>query len=697
MDDWKLLNEVRRSLYLPEGGHNIKDVLGKLITVASKSDDIDFIKSVLIVKEDFDSLHPKHKLLWLTSRVQGDLYPPLSVDIAGPLPWNDVTQLANDKGQYCFELPLKCNAEISQISQCRDIENCSFVASLISMKAHGVEGPRIRKVGDSIYHVNLHFNGTGHRLVSVDTSSVPTDERGHQLSMCSSNLTDKIIEIAYLRVRATSYASRGSNAAVDTFMLTGYAPEVKSTTQPIMMENLIKLLQAGACLLAVGTGSHPSVLPLPLLHNHDYPIIGADLKRQKLTLQDPLDSDLRPEVTFKDVVRDYKQLYVNWHTKKLFACEKTFEFFYNLDKCNRFDTAMEKPLFILDNKSDSTQSVWLLLESHLIQEKSIAYLQELPTNIMTTLGAPHEGACDIGLQLLKLRLPRHESKTIFCHSSVSNAYTVHLYTNSSDVKMNRSTAEKFALVIECNADNLSDCYIGSPFYYKNPTFELSIDPCGDPRQVTVSLQLISQNPKDMVNLQLYNMDDDSLQRPILMDTHYAQQRHDRPFIPLFSKVSYKLICSTYSEQPDHYYRLQVFSSGDASLLPRIRIKQIHVEFGGLPFQLERKVKLVQKRCCIPFFTATNNTCFIRVVPPTLSRSVQLRCIVLKDDGMPIYGTENFQPPLPAGIILKNCHILGPAKYALVVEVNGIKTEPESFLVTLAIGSAKKLITDENFG
>lgn len=695
MDHWKLLNELRRSVYLEKSNCNVTGKLKSLIIIASKSDDIEFVKSALILKEDFDALNPKRKVLWLTSSLRGNLYPPLPVDIAGPLTWNSFS-LLTDNDKYSIEQALIVNKDEQEISQCRDIADCSFVASLISMGVQNVERPQIRKVSDNTYHVNLHFNGSEHRLVSVETSRVPTDAKGNQLSVCSGELMDKIVEMAYLQVKAGSYTTSGSNTAIDTFILTGYVPEVKRTGKPIVFTKLVELFQSGTCLLAVGTGSCHSKLPSHLLKNHDYPVIGADLEHQMIFLQDPLDSLIRPKISFKELIDDYEQLYINWNVRKLFAYEKTVEFFYNLDKCNNFDTAMNKPLFLLENKSAEIQMVWLLLESHLQSERGIAYLRELPKNALAAVGAPQEGACDMGLQLLKLTLPPNASKTLFCHSSLSNAFSIHLYSNSNRVILTRSAAEKLSRIVECRAYNLPDCYIGSPSYYKNPTVKLEIDPLEDVRQVTINLQLLSQNPKDMVNMQIYHLNDHSLQKPIFADSNYTQQRYDKPFVLLSSHVAYKIICSAYSDEPDHCYRLQVSAGDSVSLLPNIHLKQISLRFGGLPFQLEKKIHCTHEKITIPLFTSTNNTCFIRVVPSTLSRLVQVRCSIRSNSGTSICGTQDFQHSSPGGIVLENFSLRGPSNYALIIELKEPKSGLDLSFLTLAVGSSKKLIMDEHF-
>ncbi|GAV46752.1 hypothetical protein ZYGR_0A03470 [Zygosaccharomyces rouxii] len=695
MDDWRLLDELRHLIYLGNGLQGREEDLNRLISVASKSNDMELIKSVLILKEDSDNLSPKQKLLWLTSKLRDRLYPPLAVDIAGPLPWNNDLSLSNTNVHYCYERHLKGDLEVLGLSQCRDLEDCSFVASLISIKNQRVLFPRIKQVNDHLYHVNLHFNGCDRRLVSVDTSKVPTNDEGYQLSLLSDKIMDKIVEMAYLQVKSGSYATTGSNTAVDTFLLTGYVPEVKSTDNISSIQEAVSCFKTGSCLLALGTGQQATNLDAPLIRNHDYPVIDVDLRQGIAVLQDPLDPYLHLQTALEDFIENYEQLYVNWCTDKLFAFEKTLEFFYNFAKCDKFNTAMNKQLFLLENGSDSEQDVWLLLESHLQSEKSIAYLQELPRDVLSSAGAPHEGACDIGLQLLKLKLSPRSTKRFFCHSSKSNAFTIHLYSNSSSVNIVRWSADKCTKILECKANNLEQCYMGSPFYYKNPTFQLEIVH-SEARQFPLNLQLLSENCQDMVNLQLYHLKDHSLQKPIFADPNYTQQRYDKSFVLLSTNVPYKLVCSSYSNKSEHSYRLQVSPSDDQLLLPHIQIKQIYMQFGGLPFQLERKIPCTKNKVLIPFATSTNTTCFIRVVPPTFSSLMRMRLAVCDKCGNPLRSAQFSQPPAPGGMVIDDWKSTGPAQYILVIDFDGPETDLSSSHFTMCIGSSKKIMIDGRY-
>ncbi|GAV51777.1 hypothetical protein ZYGR_0AF02480 [Zygosaccharomyces rouxii] len=695
MDDWRLLNELRRLIYLDNGLRGREQDLNRLVSVASKSNDMEMIKSVLLLKEDSDSLSPKQKLLWLTSKLRERVYPPLAVDIAGPLPWNDDLSLSNTNSHYCYERPLKCDLGIPGLSQCRDLENCSFIASLISMKNQRIPHPKIRQVNDHLYHVNLHFNGCDWRLVSVDSSKVPTDEKGCQLSLVSDHIVDKIVEMAYLQVKSGSYATTGSNTAMDTFLLTGYVPEVKALDDISSMQEIIGCYKSGKCLLALGTGQHPNKLDEPLIGNHDYPVIDVDLQHGIIALQDPLDPSLCLQTNLDTLIGNYQQLYINWRTDKLFAFEKTLEFFYNREKCDKFNTVMNKQLFFLENGSDSEQNIWLLLESHLQAEKSIAYLQELPKDVLSSTSSPHVGACDIGLNLLKLKMDARSSKKIFCHSSTSNAFTIRLYSNSPSVNIGRLNADKCSKALECKVSNLEQCFMGSPFYYKNPTFQLEIVH-HQAKQFPLNLQLLSENFQDMVNLQIYHLKDHSLERPILADPNYTPQRYDKAFVPFSTNVPYKLVCSSYSNKTEHSYRLQISPSDDQLSLSHIQIKQIHIQFGGLPFQLERRIPCNENKLIFPFATSTKTTCFIRVVPPTFSSLLRMSLNVCDEYGASLCGTQFSQSPAPGGIVIDNWKSMGPAQYFLVIDTNGPKSDCSSFYLTVCIGSSKKITINERY-
>lgn len=696
MDDWRLLNELRHLVYLGNGLQGREPDLNRLISIVSKSNDVELIKSVIILKEDSGNLSPKKKLLWLTSKVLERLYPPLAVDIAGPLAWNDDLNIWNTNTNYCYERPLRCNSGFPDPSQCTDLENCSFVVSLLSMRKQGIPLPKIKQVDENLYQVNLHFNGCDQRLVSVDTSKVPTSARGYQLSLLSDHIADKILEIAYFQVKSGSYKTDGSNVAKDTFLLSGFIPEVKSLDNILSVQEISADFQSGKCLLAVGTGRNSNKLDERLMRNHDFSVIDIDLQQEIITLQDPLNPSQLLRTNLETFIKNYQQLYVNWHTEKIFTFEKTLKFFYNREKCDKFNTVMSKQLFFLENDSDSEQTIWLLLESHLQPEKkdkSIAYLQELPKNILSSINPPHEGACDIGLQLLKLKMDARSIKNIFCHSSTSNAFTIHVYSNSSSVNIGRLDPERCVKTAECKSNNLGQCYMGSQCYYKNPTFQLEIvHP--ETVQVPLSLQIFSEDLQDMVNLQIYHLKDHSLQKPIFADPNYTQQRYDKAFVPLSTNVPYKLVCSSYFEKLEHSYRLQISPSDDQSLLSHIRVKQIHMQFGGLPFHFERKISCMKNKMIIPFATSTNTTCFIRVVPPTFSPLLRMCLTICDECGTSLHQTKLFQSPDLGGLVINNWKFMGPARYFLIIDLDSPGLDSASFHLIMCIGSSKKITVDE---
>lgn len=707
MDSWKVLNAIRKAVYCGKE-NQYGEELNLLISTASISEDPDFVKSVLQLKEDIESPSTKQKLLWLTSTVRHNFYPPLPVDLAGPICWNENQILQNGSAKlaskYCSFSALQSSGNLTQkLSQCADIDDCSFVASLINAKIHEVNLPRVKQVSINLYHVNLYFNGAANRLVTVDTSSIPTDLEGNQLSITSSEITDKVVELAYLLVTTGSYNASGSNCAIDTFRLTGFVPEVVNVKK-YNMKRLLKYFHSGLCLLGVGTGDDSTKLVAPIIKNHDYPIVGVNEVSESLVVRDPLDSDNFFEVNSEDLVRHYEQIYLNWCTSKLFSQRDTINFLYNAKICNHFISILDKPIFTLTNGARQTEPVWLLLESHLKNEaidlNSISYLQEIPRNILANVSARSDSACDIGLQLLQLQILPESKIRFFCHSSTNASFTIHTFSNSTLVTLGRDKRGIGVSFVEYTTNFYVEATLGSCEYYKHPTFSLEIN-SSVTQEVALNLQLLSEKPQDMLNMQVFHLNDNSFTKPIVRDGRYEQQKYDKFYVPLTTNTQYKIVCSTYSKPESQSFKLLAAASypKEASHF-NIKLKEIFLEYGGYTYQTNRRFCWPDNtnKIKIPITSMHNNVCFVRIVPETRSSFLFIRCNIFdNDDHKKIHADERYQRVGPGGLVIDQIEIYDSCNLVLLIEKDEPRT-PEKTLPAVSfrvlIGSRKRITFDD---
>lgn len=704
MDGWNLLNSLRKSVYCGEGVVD-ESALEVLFAKALKSDDTYFVQSVLHLKEDAGNVTANQRFMWLTSKVGSNFYPPLSLNMAGPIPWNQdrILKLGNFAlaTKYSQETVLKVDSNsFSGIEQFQDLSDCSLVASLINIRCKKVYAPPIEKVSECLYNINLHFNGIHNRLVSVDVSKIPTTIEGSQLSVNSNNILDKVIEAGYLLLTCASYDSPGSNTAIDTYRLTGFIPEVVKL-QKYKFQKLSQFFNGGICLMAFGTGAETTITLPTLIENHDYPIVGVDEETQEILLRDPLSSTAKIRVSSKELNGNFKQLCLNWDSSKLFKNTKTLNFFYNSNQSNQFPTILDKPTFSLTNNSKHIETVWVLLETHLSnsnpksKEGVISYLQEVKDNGLYNLTTTPEGACDIGLQLLKLELPASSSKNLFCHSSTNNTFTIHAYSISPTIMIKRDKLNKKGRNVEYSIIN--DGYeksLSSSNYFQNPTFELEVRSATILGNIIINFQLLSSEPNDFVNLQIFHMDDINLTKPIIFDNDYSQQKYEKPHIPLTTNTRYQIICSTHSIPVSNRFKLFVSPSElELSSQLTIKLNQVYLEYGGYAYQIQKSYTWKENinAMKLELFTTKTTDCFIRIVPHACSLLLSMRCnIYAKETGQQIHKQESFEKVSFGGLVIPDIHVQGPSTMNLIVE----KTDNISSSFVIYIGSRSKIIFNE---
>lgn len=608
---WEAVNNLWKDVYL---GNKLitRQKFKKLIEYSQnmKKKNSKLIKLLLRIGKEMKNYDKNNEKFWLTSKVGNMMYPPIDIENASPIPWNNTKLLKLNLGKstsltqrYPDVTSLFVNeGVVSSIEQNPDISNCSLITSLININRFKHEYyPKIKKLSDAPsnrYHLNLCFNGCTNRLISVDTDHIPYNKKTHkQLSLYSNNIKDKIVELAYLQIHGGTYKSSGSNVAMDTYLLTGLLPEI-SSTKKYSFEKLKQFFEANLCIMALGTGDDSSKLGSPLLKNHDYSILEFDSKKREISIQDPLNSKSTLTISEDELKNKFSQIYINWDTNKLFNSETKFTFYYNAEIFNKFESNFDKPIFSIQNKSASAnETIWILLETHLtpnhFTEVHYAYLQPVPDKMTDPLFMPIDSASNIGLQLIKIDIPKGKNKKFICYSNLSKWFTIHCFSVENDIELKiLDTADIYkSTEFLTYTDQMNKNY-GHPQYFTNPTFQLCVQSKID-KEIMITLQFLSKLNDLKLNFQLFDKDDLYLSKPILFDQYYYIQHYEKHNIPLETNHNYILICTCSSNETIlNEFKLIGYcfkdknNVKDLELNKNILLQRIDRTFGELPYRKE---------------------------------------------------------------------------------------------------------------
>ncbi|CCF56792.1 hypothetical protein KAFR_0B04960 [Kazachstania africana CBS 2517] len=685
MDKWQELQELWKAFYLGSSDE-YKMRLSVLNEKASTSNDVEFIQAVLNLNKEIKSADNKIKLAWVTSKVGNRFYPPISVNEATPIAWDEspIDLSPEQVIKYTQRTALQDSAfERDSMEQCRDIPDCSLIASLINIKQAALLLPSVKRVSQTLYHVNLSFNGVSNRLVTVDTSLIPTTASGEQLSLRSNCLVDKVIELSYLQVLFGSYDARGSNVAIDTYRLTGFLPEVCSL-DCYSFSTISRYHNSGFCLIALGTGGKGSFVDKSLRTNHDYPLININEASKSFQLCDPLDSNLNLQLNYENVLRNFSQLYINWGWTKLFRFHNKLNIYYSTGKCNAFDCVFDKPILKVMNETKNKETVWLLLESHVrchADFKNVSYLNIISGDMFEESYAPSDSALDIGLQLKKIDLLPNEHVNLFCHSSISNSFTVHTFSITSAVRTTKLSSFEAVKQISVETDeNIKNRRISSLDYYLNPTYSLEIKHDSN-REVLLNLQLLSNNSSDLLNLQLFHLNDDDLSKPILFDNRYMKGKYNKLKVPVTTNQKYKVICSKYNEGSHGLCKLLAYVQDFPA--ENIEVHEIYMEYGGLPYQTCKTVTFAPKKVRAKIYWKCQkiNSYFIRVKPLNGTpkyHNISVRCNIFDTETHnSLYNDEHFHT---YGLTISNIEIGAKQSVGLLLEIDESKDDEISFQI-----------------
>ncbi|GEQ67277.1 hypothetical protein JCM33374_g941 [Metschnikowia sp. JCM 33374] len=257
------------------------------------------------------------------------------------------------------------------------LSDCSFVSSLLSiseLKLTANLRDLVTIFDNGTAKVRLFINGFW-REVAV-TTKLPHFKFAEERSLfvrCAETgplLWPALLEKAYVTAFPGHYAFGGSNMANDTYMLTGWIPEIRMMNKmsPESLEELWHLKTCGTLLMGLGTGTISPALEenLGIISNHDYVLSAYDEKRGLYSLTNPWafrhNDDKKAQrllVVDRSLFCHFKYLYLNWKPQSKHELRTYF-----LHSPSQWPSKFlgDKPQFHFCNRTNKTQEISILVE-----------------------------------------------------------------------------------------------------------------------------------------------------------------------------------------------------------------------------------------------------------------------------------------------------------------------------------------------
>ncbi|EMG47892.1 RIM13 Calpain-like protease palB/RIM13 [Candida maltosa Xu316] len=326
------------------------------------------------------------KLTWLSSKFGGNFYPPViqfdkSLSSYDPIFASSTTfedddeilqQLPTKSAEYKRVTVNKWDNEIANLKNLyQDIlPNCSFVSSFLAIVDNDNDIHIINSISphheSCQYKVMLHFNGE-RRVVMID-NKLPLMALNPTRNLIIKSYTDEqlywpaLIEKSYLKIMGNGYIFNGSNMANDTYLLSGWLPQIirlENSRLPDNMKELWELKEKGEVVLGIGTGTLSKTLShtLNLVTEHDYMIEHYNDKDGSITIKNPWLDQSKRIITIKEFTY-FRFLYVNWKNTNTPFVQN---FIYSVKPF-----VFHQPQFTIRCIEETTQ---VLLERHLPEDK----------------------------------------------------------------------------------------------------------------------------------------------------------------------------------------------------------------------------------------------------------------------------------------------------------------------------------------
>lgn len=435
------------------------------------------------------------------------------------------------------------------------LTNCSFVLSLLSITELGMELDLRELVtfhGNSRAKVELFFNGSK-REISITTRLPfvlpPHESRSlHVRSLSSNTITwPAILEKAFLIALGEDYTFSGSNMAHDTYILIGWIPEVKRTSESSISEisAYYKLKELGLVALGLGTGPMSTKLAkqLEVVPEHDYVLSHYDDDEKVLFLRNPWTAENLAEKSMQLQLRvdlsllgQFSYLYLNWNPAPFKSKRVTFP---SLPLKWPEIYLADKPQYVFTNESDKEQEVVVLVEKYFRTkgDMCVSVWEGSKNLIYTTTQYPLvDGEVFVDSRLQSLTFNAQPGKdyivSVSLHDEKPAIYSFALFYKMDNLLFKKAKS-KFPRGNSCLTGRWYGSSRGGNWacetYVNNPQYDLKIT---DPN-VSISIVLASKNPNIGIAVHLFHCEESLVGKKI--------KKFDRSKLLVNESYS-KLIC-----------------------------------------------------------------------------------------------------------------------------------------------------------
>ncbi|AET40346.1 Rim13p Ecym_5610 [Eremothecium cymbalariae DBVPG len=621
LDLWGELRDLYWSFYIENKLDQVK--FETFVRNVKENGDDDLIRALVAFDNKRKKCEFNDRFEWLTLKVNGRKYPPIDVQDAGLLCWNDPAEFKYTPAQlssYGF-LAAPVDDDVDVVRQHPMIENCSMVCSLINAKRVCGYASMVR-CSCNVQQVNLYFNGAK-RLISIPYAQVRQDSTKKQLSVISSDFRDKLIEQAYFEVMQNfNYDSQGSNTAIDTYRLIGWMPLVVELDE-VDFEYVRNYYEGGA-VISLGTHSHCNASNTVLRKNHDYVV--TSIHEMNFSICDPLISE-KPIVLSWDAVQSmFHLIYINWDPRNFYKIYKKLHFRYNCDTHGRFNSWLNKPAFDISNQSKTDQKVYIVFENHVSNEKNVSSVVAVVSTLK--LITECERGNNIGFQWLEFTIPAQCSRIVFYHSETTLNCTLHMFHNSEATKVskwNPEMSENLAIIEDSWTPESSPGSIGfSPTYFKNPAFQFDVK-CTESDHLYVNIN-VSWNSKNHVILEVYHADDYRYQKPIINEPRYSLPPSCCNEVLIDTNTKYVVICQT-SEKSIHANMQLAIKAQNKNAI--VSLKRTTLKYGGLRFHNKKELFPIGNHLKVPIIVSRPTSLHVTVYSTT--GPLKIQCNVSVDE------------------------------------------------------------------
>lgn len=705
---WEYYFRAYKFIYLEEDKEKCNRELDSLVDLAIQWKNKEFSEAVVTLGEQLKNVTPKQRIHWRTSWLSRNFYPPIPISIVhSPVVYKvfeQANQLDCHREEYSLRMPLIPEEDFIGIEQHANVSDCSLVVSLINIHRFNKTVPEVKKLDKHLYAMNLYFNGSKDRLVVVSTSDIPTMNADHtkQMSVHSSDITDKVIELGLLKLTSMSYHSEGSNTAIDTYRICGWIPEI-SRINEFNFTKVVGPFKKGECLLAMGTGGFVpknNNFGVKLRKYHDYAVLDINTEKEYVVLRDPLVKEQLLTIDFASVKRYFLQVYCNWDGSKLFHKSKDIFMYYSDNKFNPYHTLAGKPSYYIKNDSDREEYAWILLEFHIDSGKNgTAYLQEIPDRVSIVRLGFNDNSAEVGFQLLKLVLKPHERKWYFCYSSVDKMMTFRTFASSKLVTLVRSRMP--ACDFDCIERPIQPDRIKTLQYpdysdhdiYFLTSIDFSIE--GEPGTTVITDMVVCmETAEDLVGFQMYHWDDLDLTSPIYDEFYLNSRMFEKKDLPLTSGERYHIVAST--SKPPTSKNFQCAVSGinvNADYPFGYKLRETDIRYNSMPFKLLHDI-ILHPNATTKFEIANRNKfnkLFIRIYPQTHEENYRYAYELKRSDtGETLFKVDRVEKRF-GGIVIKEFPLNDEIDIELSITLNPNGKAMTDVHTNCYIGSFRKVI------